>query len=305
KPSQNARPNNGRDGYAELPDQSGGYSPYDDARRGPMILLLAVGVLVVFLAVVWNAYKRGVREGDVAGLPQIAAEGAYKSRPDNPGGWGDLDTDKLVFDQVDGSTRNENVAPRQVREEPVPIEARAGGGLSSKKPNASSIEPTKPLGRTVGEKGAPLDLRAGGGATEIAPKPIQKPQPREFASTTPKPAPTPTPKPTQVPKATSEPTPQPAAPAARATAIFEPDGRFVVQLSSLRSSAAADAQWAKITGENEKLFSGAVKLVQTADLGEKGVYHRLRAGAFATRDDATAFCNTYKQAGGDCLVTAR
>jgi hypothetical protein len=33
----------------------------DDSGRGPLILVLALGVLLIFAGVVWNTYRQGVR----------------------------------------------------------------------------------------------------------------------------------------------------------------------------------------------------------------------------------------------------
>ena len=40
----------------------------------------------------------------------------------------------------------------------------------------------------------------------------------------------------------------------------------------------------------------------TADLGAKGIYYRLKAGAFATRDGADELCKDIKALGGTCIV---
>ena len=45
----------------------------DDSGRGPLILALAIGVLIVFAAVVWNTYRQGVREED-GELPMVMAD---------------------------------------------------------------------------------------------------------------------------------------------------------------------------------------------------------------------------------------
>jgi hypothetical protein len=45
--------------------------------------------------------------------------------------------------------------------------------------------------------------------------------------------------------------------------------------------------------------------VQRADLGSRGVYHRVRAGYFADRDSAARFCDRVRQMGQDCIVAAR
>ena len=58
----------------------------DDSGRGPLILFLALGVLLIFAAVVWNTYRQGVRPSE-GGLPVIAGdEGPYKRVPEERGG---------------------------------------------------------------------------------------------------------------------------------------------------------------------------------------------------------------------------
>ena len=82
-------------------------------------------------------------------------------------------------------------------------------------------------------------------------------------------------------------------------------GKFVVQLASVRTADAVDAEWTKASTRAPSLMSRAQKVVTTVDLGDKGVWHRVRAGHFDSRPAAEAFCNAYKASGGDCFVTAR
>ena len=42
--------------------------------------------------------------------------------------------------------------------------------------------------------------------------------------------------------------------------------------------------------------------IERADLGARGVFYRLRAGAFGSREGASDFCDAYKSTGGDCIV---
>ena len=58
----------------------------DETGRGPLILVLALGVLLIFAGVVWNTYRQGVRPTE-GGLPVIASQDApYKRSPDERGG---------------------------------------------------------------------------------------------------------------------------------------------------------------------------------------------------------------------------
>lgn len=102
----------------------------------------------------------------------------------------------------------------------------------------------------------------------------------------------------------------PARPAAPAPApgsapVVIADGPFLAQIASLRSADAADAAWSRYARRAPELFSKARKDVQQADLGERGVYFRVRAGYFASRADASQFCGQVKALGQECLVVAK
>ncbi|MEQ1490187.1 MAG: SPOR domain-containing protein [Terricaulis sp.] len=86
---------------------------------------------------------------------------------------------------------------------------------------------------------------------------------------------------------------------------FAVNGRYVVQLAALQSEAAIEPSWRRFVARAPALFAGANMDVQRADLGPRGIYHRIRAGYFATNDDATLFCERIRQMGQDCIVAAR
>src|SRR5690606_3690940 len=97
-------------------------------------------------------------------------------------------------------------------------------------------------------------------------------------------------------QAPAQPETPPAAPAA--------DGAWLVQLAALRSEEEAVATWSRVAAANPSL-SGRPRDIQRADLGDRGVYYRLRAGGFASKESADAFCGGLQQAGQDCIVVAR
>ena len=79
-----------RDGgadYSPFEDDYRGFEIRDDeTARGPLILALAIGVLLVFGAVVWNTYRQGVRSNG-AGIPSVIADNTpYKRAPEERGG---------------------------------------------------------------------------------------------------------------------------------------------------------------------------------------------------------------------------
>ncbi|MGE3302178.1 MAG: SPOR domain-containing protein [Hyphomonadaceae bacterium] len=98
---------------------------------------------------------------------------------------------------------------------------------------------------------------------------------------------------TSAPAAAAAPA-QSAAPAA--------SGRFAAQLAALRSEENARAAWGAMSSQAPELLRGLRMDIQRADLGSQGVLYRLRAGYFATREDASAFCEKAKAAGGACMV---
>ncbi|MBL8559810.1 MAG: SPOR domain-containing protein [Hyphomonadaceae bacterium] len=106
------------------------------------------------------------------------------------------------------------------------------------------------------------------------------------------------------PIAAPAPAPMPA-PTGGAAPVFAADGPFAAQIASLRSAEAADAAWTRFSRRSPALFQNARKDVQAADLGERGVYFRVRAGYFASRADAAQFCGQVKALGQECLVVGK
>ena len=115
----------------------------------------------------------------------------------------------------------------------------------------------------------------------------------------PEPAPEPTPAPPPVPKAAPKPTPA-QAPVASAPS----SGNYYIQLASVQSKPAADAEWQKFVKKYAPHLDGYSYRIETADLGDKGVYHRIQAGPTSkARADET--CSAIKRSDPNgCLVKA-
>jgi hypothetical protein len=86
---------------------------------------------------------------------------------------------------------------------------------------------------------------------------------------------------------------------------FVASGPFLAQLAALQSEAAVDQAWRRLSSRAPQLFAHARLDVQRADLGQRGVYYRIRAGYFADRANASRFCERVRQMGQDCIVAAR
>lgn len=243
----------------------------DESARGPLILSLAIGVLIVFGAVVWNTYRQGVRPTDGA-LPMVVAEAQpYKRVPDDRGGIQIEDLDRRLYDAIDGTTR---------RPEPQQVASRGDAFLRGGPPMD-----LRPTGAVETPPAATPDAEEGG----VTPAPVES---ESLAAVT-EAAPAMPETPPATARVQSEPTYRFA---------FADGGEYLVQISALRSEEAAAEAWGRARRSNPDIFEGARMSIEKADLGAKGVFFRLRAGAFGSRDSAAEFCSALKANGGDCIV---
>jgi hypothetical protein len=79
-------------------------------------------------------------------------------------------------------------------------------------------------------------------------------------------------------------------------------GGYVVQVSSQRNEADAQASYRALQSKFPSVLGSRSPLIKRADLGEKGVYYRAMVGPFGTSDEASQFCGSLKTAGGQCVV---
>jgi hypothetical protein len=79
-------------------------------------------------------------------------------------------------------------------------------------------------------------------------------------------------------------------------------GGYVVQVSSQRNEADAQASYRALQSKFPGVLGSRSPLIKRADLGEKGVYYRAMVGPFGTPDEASQFCGSLKTAGGQCVV---
>jgi hypothetical protein len=81
-------------------------------------------------------------------------------------------------------------------------------------------------------------------------------------------------------------------------------GGFLVQVSSQRSEETALSTFRELQRRYPGILGDRAPDIQRADLGERGVYFRVRVG-YATRDGAVEMCESLKSAGGDCILATR
>jgi cell division protein FtsN len=138
--------------------------------------------------------------------------------------------------------------------------------------------------------------------TKVAPAPAKPaPVPSEKMRTAQKPIVEkpvpPVKKPVTVAKAVP---PKPEALVASQTATVA-GGAFVLQIGAYKTETDAETAWKDYASKHADVLAGASHEVQKADLGDKGVWYRLRAGSFADKETAGALCDKLKAEGGVCF----
>ena len=94
----------------------------------------------------------------------------------------------------------------------------------------------------------------------------------------------------------------PAQTASSPAAATGGNGGYVVQVSSQRSEADAQASFKALQSKFPTVLGSQSPLIKRADLGDKGVYYRAMVGPFGSADEASQFCGNLKTAGGQCVV---
>ncbi|WP_415839828.1 SPOR domain-containing protein, partial [Paracoccus yeei] len=92
----------------------------------------------------------------------------------------------------------------------------------------------------------------------------------------------------------------PAAKAAEAAPAKVASGSAMVQIGAFDSDALAKGEWERVSGKFGALFSGKARVVQEAKSGGR-TFWRLRAGGFASKDEARRFCAALIAEGVDCI----
>lgn len=252
--------------FGPFEDDYRGFGPGEgESLRGPLILALAGGILLIFGAVIWNTYKQGVRT-EAGDLPIIYADASpYKRAPDDPGGTVAPDQDRLIYDQLDGSERT--------------------AGDQGPDNDGELLQGGPPINLRPGEE---TDLDEATGIPRAALPQLAALEDLDAI-------------PAAAPESTA---PPPAPEVTTAQFKFDGSGTHLVQIAALRSQEAANAAWLGAVDKHPGIYAGAEKRVQRADLGAKGVFYRLRVGAFSERADASALCEALKERGETCIVVS-
>lgn len=211
----------------------------------------------------------------------------YKTKPDDPGGMQVPNQDKLVYERVakgDAAPQVENLLPpveepREPPAVPMPEEEPAIENAAVVESPESELagETIDPLAQAVAEI-------AGGDSGPVNLVPNSQPSP---AQTPPLPA-----------QIAPETTPSPQ----QTAAVTIPDDAFLVQLAAARSEEGAESEWTKLSGEHADLLGNLSHVVLRADLGDRGVFYRLRVGPLDDRPAAETLCEALAAKNVGCIV---
>ena len=305
-----------QDGYGEEPEED------RKPRRGGMMTVVAVLALAVVGTGGAFAYRTYMGSPRSAEPPIIRADAGPTKIVPAPSGDG---VAKVPDRMTTGGA--EKIVPR----EEAPVDVSAGPRVvfpplntnASPPPPASVAPGPKPPAapaangtlagdeprkiRTLAVKGDPADV-----AATPAPKPAAAPRPVPAPVTAAR-APTPAANANASANAPLSLSPQASqsAPADARTRVASTNaaqaapsggGSYVVQVSSQRSEADAQASYRALQGKFPSVLGSRAPLIKRADLGDKGVYYRAMVGPFGSPEEAAQVCGSLKTAGGQCVV---
>ena len=79
-------------------------------------------------------------------------------------------------------------------------------------------------------------------------------------------------------------------------------GLVTVQLAAYRTRANAEVGWQRLRAAHPDQLGDRALIMREADLGDRGIYYRVRTGPFADVAAAKAFCSLLRARDQDCLV---
>ncbi len=308
--------------------------------KGLMAAMFAGALVIGGGAAYYFTMEGGPANG---GLPTLRADaGQVKETPENPGGREFPNQSKKIYERLDtgdagaaapgapaqnsgGAITTASTAPesgslddrieRALRQARKPGEGESAAASGGRAPGLDDPRPVKTY--TYGPDGSQLpapqtntdnsivitgaDL---GASPQPAPSPVRpfdtRQQPVRPAAAQP------APRPVQATAPAPRPQPQPqivAANAQTATAVAAPSGAYFLQLRSSSDQTKAQSELTDLQQKYANVLGSYGLNIKSVDLGDKGVWFRIRAIGFESKETAAGMCEKLKSAGlKDCLV---
>jgi SPOR domain len=270
-----------------------------EGSRLPLLIVLALLVLAMFAGFVWLAYSEGVARGR-GETPVITAEaGPARVAPQNPGGTAEPYKGFKIYEQPappdDDTAQSTASAQKPSSPPPATKPALTEPTLAPTTPvkKAEAPVPAAP----VSAPSAPVKV-----AAAAPPKPVPAMKPSQLPAQPAAPIGPATAPPRALNAAPAPAAPVTAKPVPAATPAAASGGTFVLQIGAYKSQADADTAWTTYKTKHASLLSGYSPDVRQADLGDKGIWYRLRIAGFPSKDVASALCDRLKADGGGCFL---
>mgnify|MGYP002623775803 CR=1 FL=1 len=251
-------------------------------------------------AVSWFIFSSDYDKSPDAEIPVVRRpQTAIKVQPADPGGMEILNQDKTVYDIVEkNDEQNKGVEsllpPPEEPNIPLIEEVKETAEITAEPEIKTAADDTVDAVQTPQGNNGLLPP-----ATEIK-KPVLKETVEDEIKVVEVVA---TEKKNETQAAVKQPvsSPKTADDAASANKNKIPTGVWQIQLMSTPNEKAIDKAWVGLKSKYPELGKLAYE-TEVADLGAKGTYYRLKAGAFIDRGEADKLCNSIKNSGGTCLV---
>ena len=264
----------------------------NDINRSQHIFLGTVLGIGLAGIVSWFILSPNYSSVEDAEIPVIRRpQAAIKVQPADPGGMEILNQDKTVYDIVEKKQAQDNKVENLL---PPPEEPKL---ILAEEKIPDDILKAKPDSQVIAQAEQIIDSSSVAKSQTVEEQISKQPEVKQEVKIE-----------IKAPAKTAEAKPQPAvkakvesAPTAKAQANIAPSGSWQIQLISSPNKSAMDKAWADLSKKYSAL-KGLPHEVEAADLGAKGTFYRLKAGAFKERTDADKICNSIKSAGGSCLV---
>lgn len=279
----------------------------NEINRSKNVFIGAVSGIALAAVVGWFVLSPRYANDPNVELPVIRRpQTAVKVQPTEPDGMEILNQDKSVYDIIEKKDNNaplvENLLPPP--EEPQ-LPVIAAQPQPAPAPTPAPAEPDTTSVVLEKAEGIIKVAEAPKAVPAIEPKPEPENVPLgQLMKKAPLPAPQPEPVKEIAPKREAVNIVIPAKETVKVDVDQTPStstGPWCVQLMSSPNQTAVNGAWKGLVKKYNVLQKQPHE-VETADLGSKGTYYRLYAGAFADRSGADRLCNDIKALGGTCIV---
>ncbi|MEA2873221.1 MAG: hypothetical protein QOH67_3197 [Hyphomicrobiales bacterium] len=288
------------DGHMPPQGEEGGASV---GRRGGIMTIAAV----LGLAVIGTAGAFGYRaftsgSGTSSNPPVIKADPTPAKTVPAPAATASADPSKPFQDRIGALAAPERVIPREEQPVSLPV-ASPAQRVTAPQPSAQAAAPLvapPPTSANEPKRVKTIAIRQDGGNIDTGT--VSAPPGAAPAGSAKAPA---TKQQSGSGPMAIAPQSDPAARTKMATRTPAPaaSGAYVVQVSAQRSENEAQSAYQALQTKYPGVLGGRNANIKRVDLGDKGgVFYRAQVGSFATSEQATTFCNSLKDAGGQCIV---